>query len=165
MKNEKAPKFPFSNVKAHVHLCVCASAKKNPIITTKIPAPAIVSCLWLFWHNITCFNLGKWNQRSHFNSSQHRGESHLNIYRPLPREHPFVRMFWGCILIFMTTSSSCFCFSHPACQAFTLVPLASYNFKGDFSGLPAFSSCYFHPLTSPGHILYCASHKKINNDS
>lgn len=48
----------------------------------------------------------------------------------------------------------------PSClPGFLACSFGLLNFKR-FFGLPAFSPCYFHRATSPGHTLYCASYKK-----
>lgn len=116
--------------KAHWNVCTSAKycVKKQNIITIKIPA-LIADCLWLFWHNITSFNLAKMEPEEQF---QHQpaqtGVPVKHLLPPRLREHPFVRMLRGCILIFTTDSSLCFCFPHHVWQAFSLVPFGLLKF-------------------------------------
>lgn len=73
------------------------------------------------------------------------------------REHPFVRMLrvYDCLLLFLF---------FPSCvPAFLACSFGLLKCKR-FSGLPAFSPCYFHRVTSPGHTLYCASYKKKKSE-
>lgn len=119
--------------KAHWNVCTSAKycVKNQNIITIKIPA-LIADCLWLFWHNITSFNLAKWSQRSSFNTSQHTGESQLNIYSPLVSESI---LLYGCsegVFWFLRRTPCVFVFPIMSARPSRLFLLASWNFKGDF---------------------------------
>lgn len=140
--------------------CVCVGVfvhvrRSVSISTIKIPA-LIAIFFWLFRHNITRFNRAKWSQRSDSNSSQLRRESHLNIYWPWSQRASFCMDaqrvysdFYDWLPVFF-----------PSCLPGILAcSFGLLKFKRVF-GLPAFSPCYFHGVTSPGHTLYCASYKK-----
>lgn len=107
-----------------------------------------------------------------FNTRQLRRVSQLKAFTDSP---PFVWMLWGCTPVFMISILSLP--PVPGFQSSPLVSLASRDFKGDFLVLSALSqlpqrrlgqcvpSCYFHPVASLCHTLYCVSYKNTHSDS